>query len=237
MLIIVKRGGILFAALMVIVAFLIFTLRPAEAEELPKTEKAVIVIDPGHGAPDGGAVGTNTGVLEKDLNLSISKLLAEKLSEKGETVLLTREDDRGLYTEEKTSVRAKKQEDMRKRVSIANQNGVSCLISIHMNFFTDSRYSGPQIFYPADSEESRQLAEEIRLSILQSIGPHCTREIKPTKDLFLLRKAEVPAVIVECGFLSSPEEEALLVDSAYQERMAAAISEGIINYGKSNIFS
>ncbi|MBE7024517.1 MAG: hypothetical protein E7408_00475 [Ruminococcaceae bacterium] len=227
MLIILKRGGILFFVLMVIVAFLVCTLRPAEAEEVAEKDGALIVIDPGHGSPDGGAVGTNTGVLEKDLNLSISKRLAEKLTAEGETVLLTREEDRGLYTEESASIRAKKQEDMKKRVALANTDGSVCLVSIHMNHFTDARYSGPQIFYPTGSEESKRLAEAIRLAILRTVGPHCTRETKPTSDLFLLRKAEVPAVIVECGFLSNAEEEALLVDSAYQETIAAAICEGI----------
>ncbi len=230
MLIILKRGGILFLSLLIIVAFLIYTLRPPKAAETAASADSIIVIDPGHGDPDGGAVGAKSGVLEKDLNLAISLLLSEKLKAEGEQILLTRTDDRGLYTNDTASVRTKKQEDLKKRVSLANAEGNLCLISIHMNHFTDSRYSGPQIFYPADSEESRKLAEAIRLSILRGIGPHCTRETKPTRDLYLLREAEVPAVIVECGFLSNTEEESLLQDAVYQDALAAAICQGIKNF-------
>ncbi|MBE7062189.1 MAG: N-acetylmuramoyl-L-alanine amidase [Clostridia bacterium] len=227
MLIILKRGGILFLALLVIVAFLVYSLLPPKAEPASTAAGGIIVIDPGHGAPDGGAVGDVTGILEKDLNLAISKKLAEKLTAGGEEIQMTREEDRALYTNENASLRAKKQEDMKARVSIANASGTACLISIHMNHFSDARYSGPQIFYPSGSEESQKLADTIRLSILKTIGPHCTRETKPTSDLYLLRKAEVPAVIVECGFLSNPEEESLLTSEAYQDALASAICSGV----------
>lgn len=230
MLIILKRGGILFLALIVIVAFLIYALLPPKAETAATTAGGIIVIDPGHGDPDGGAVGDKTGVLEKDLNLAISGRLAEKLTAEGAEIQLTREDDRGLHTDEDASVRAKKQEDLKARVSIANAHGTACLISIHMNHFSDARYSGPQIFYPSGDEESQKLADAIRLSILETIGPHCTRETKPTNDLYLLREAEVPAVIVECGFLSNAEEEALLLDEAYQDALADAICSGVKSF-------
>lgn len=233
MLIILKRGGILFLALLIIVTFLIYTLRSPEAENAAAPAGNIIVIDPGHGDPDGGAAGSKTGVLEKDLNLSISRLLAEELTKSGEEILMTRSDDRGLYPDETATVRAKKQADLQKRVSLANAEGTLCLVSIHMNHFTDSKYSGPQIFYPAGSAESQRLAEAIRLSILRDIGPHCTRETKPSRDLYLLREAQVPAVIVECGFLSNPEEESLLQDTVYQSALATAIANGIKSFKKS----
>ncbi len=229
MLVILKRGGILFLALLVIVSFLIYTLRAPDAESAAFAGET-IVIDAGHGDPDGGAVGKQTGALEKDLNLSIAKKLSEKLTSEGENILMTREDDRGLYTDESSTVREKKRADMKKRVSLANAAGNLCFVSIHMNHFTDEKYSGPQIFYASGSEEGKRLAEAIRLSILDVIGPHCTRETKPTSDLYILRETDIPAVIVECGFLSNAAEEDLLLDEAYQDKMATAICQGIKNF-------
>lgn len=230
MLIILKRGGILFIVLLLLVTLLTCTIRKPEAVPSAASADSVIVIDAGHGAPDGGAVGKNTDVLEKDLNLAIAVKVRDKLQSNGKNIVMTRETDDGLYTDEDSSIRQKKQQDMQKRVSIANSEGVSLLISIHMNHFTDSKYSGPQIFYQANSEEGKRLAEAIRLSIFNTIGSHCTREIKPTKDLYLLRQTKVPAVIVECGFLSNPEEETLLRDEGYQDKMAEAIANGILAY-------
>lgn len=230
MLLIVKRGGIIFIVLMLILCMLLFSIR----EETASTNAAdsVVIIDAGHGAPDGGAVG-KSGVLEKDLNLAVAKLLEQKLSESGQKVIMTRTEDKGLYKKEDASLRDKKREDMKLRASIANTMGASCFVSIHMNQFTDPKYSGPQVFYAANAEGSEELAEEIRRSFFSEIGPHCTREIKPvSKDLYLLRNAKNPAVIVECGFLSNPEEEALLKQEAYQEKVANAIFLGIQNFIK-----
>lgn len=230
MLVILKRGGILFLALLVIVSFLIFTLRKEPTVKTAAEGGEIILVDAGHGAPDGGAVGAKTGVLEKDLNLSISGKLAALLREAGENVLETRQDDSGLFTREDASLREKKREDMKERVRLTEKEGVSLFVSIHMNHFTDPKYSGPQIFYQKGSEDGKRLAEEIRSSFLSEIGPHCTRETKPTSDLYVLRQTKVPAVIIECGFLSNPEEEALLQDEAYQEKLAVAILHGIQNF-------
>ncbi len=229
MLVILKRGGILFLALLCIVSFLIAKLFHPKAQDVAAEDAKCIVIDAGHGAPDGGAEG-KSGVLEKDLNLQIATRLSEKLAESGEHVLMTRADDRGLYENESASIREKKREDMKKRVALSKAEGNLCLVSIHMNHFSDAKYSGPQVFYYTGSEEGRRLAESIRTAFLEEIGPHCTREVKPTSDLYLLRESEIPAVIVECGFLSNAEEEALLCDAAYQEKIAHAICRGIQNF-------
>ncbi len=231
MLLILKRGSILFLALLAIVTFLIYTLYAPSAKQASAVLETIIV-DPGHGAPDGGAAGGRTGVLEKDLNLAISKKLAEKLSSMGENVHLTREEDAGLHDAAGKSLREKKRSDMKKRVTLGNQNGTLCFVSIHMNHFTDPKYSGPQVFYAAENEEGKRLAEEIRKAFLEKIGPHCTRESKPSRDLYLLRNIKAPAVIVECGFLSNPEEEALLMTEDYQDSLAEAICAGIENFKK-----
>ncbi len=230
MLVILKRGGILFLVLLCVVSFLIAKLFHPKVKDVQAENVPCIVIDAGHGAPDGGAEGRESGVLEKDLNLQIAKLLSEELTSAGERVLMTREDDRGLYETESASIREKKREDMKKRAALAGAEGNLCLVSIHMNHFSDARYSGPQVFYYTGSEEGQRLAESIRAAFLEEIGPHCTREVKPTSDLYLLRESEIPAVIVECGFLSNTEEEALLCDAAYQGKLARAICLGIQNF-------
>ncbi len=233
MLVILKRGGLLFLALLLIVTFLVFSLySPSAAETAVEMPFEVILIDPGHGAPDGGATGVKTGALEKDLNLAVSGKVRSHLENAGYTVSLTRETDAGLHENEKASLREKKRADMRKRVMLAKEDGVCLFASIHMNFFTDGKYSGPQVFYQANSAEGKRLAEEIRLSFLNEIGPHCTRETKPRTDLYLLRETPVPAVVIECGFLSNPEEDALLSTEAYQDCLAAAIASGIQNFLK-----
>ena len=231
MLVILKRGGILFLALLCIVSFLITKLFHPRAKDVFAENASAIVIDAGHGGPDGGAVGRR-GVLEKELNLEVSRLLAERLEEAGEAVVMKRTEDAGLYTSENASLREKKREDMKKRVEIANDTGNFCLISIHMNHFTDARYSGPQVFYQKGSAEGERLASEIRAAFLEVIGEHCTREIKPTTDLYILRKSEVPAVLVECGFLSNDAEEALLLDGVSREKLAEAICRGVENFKK-----
>ncbi len=230
MLVILKRGALLFFALLLIVSFLIYSLYNPKTKETSAPLSGAIVVDAGHGAPDGGAVGAKTGVLEKDLNLAIASKLSEKLKANGQAVRMTREDDQGLYKDETASLREKKRTDMKNRVAIGNTPGTLCFVSIHMNHFTDEKYSGPQVFYAGGSEGGKRLAECIRLSFLSEIGPHCTRESKPSGDLYLLRETDCPAVIVECGFLSNAEEEALLCTEDYQEALAEAIYKGIQNF-------
>ncbi len=227
--IILKRGAILFITIMLIVTFLVFTLRGRENADAVATNG--IVIDAGHGTPDGGAVGDKSGVLEKDINLAIAKLLAEKLTEQGEETVLTRSADEGLFGEKERTIREKKIADMKARVSIVNQEGNSLLVSIHMNHFKDASCAGPQIFYAAKTPGSQELAETIRQAFIEKIGEHCTREIKPVTDsLYLLRHVNVPSVLVECGFLSNPKEEALLQTPEYQAQIAEAICAGIIQF-------
>lgn len=187
----------------------------------------MIVIDAGHGAPDGGAVG-KSGTPESGINLEISKLLASELDKRGYKVLMTRNDENGIFKTENASIKEKKREDMKERLRIANGSGADLFLSIHMNFFGDSKYSGPQVFYKDGSEDGGRAASCIRASFLQNIGEHCTREIKPVRDgIYLLREVKMPAVLVECGFLSNPDEEQLLLSPEYQSKMANAIAEGI----------
>jgi len=225
----IKRAGLLLLLMIFVVTFLIINLyTPQSANSVIKQS---VVIDAGHGSPDGGAVGTETGILEKDLTLSISFLIKEYLEQNGVNVIMTRTDDNGIHTEEAESIKSKKTADLKERVRIANQSNAALLISIHMNHFSDSKYSGPQMFYSKNVSGSLELATLLREKIIKHVGQHCTREIKPvTTELFLLKNCTIPAVIAECGFLSNPEEEKLLCDPEYQQLLATSISEAIIEY-------
>lgn len=189
-----------------------------------------IVLDAGHGEPDGGAVG-KSGVPESEINLSIAKLAEEKLKNFGLNVIMTRSDSKGLHKTEDASVKTKKREDLNERVKIANESGADMFLSIHMNYFGERKYSGPQIFYTAKSNEARTISENLMKCMKEKIGEHCTREIKPVeKGIYVLEKISIPAVLVECGFLSNQEEEALLLSKEYQDKMAEAIACGVASY-------
>ena len=198
--------------------------------EVNSNKNYLVVIDPGHGWPDGGEVG-ESGVLESDINLSVSKTVEKELEKAGVGVVMTREDENAIYPDENATVREKKRADMRERVKIINESGADMAVSIHMNFFGIEKYSGPQLFCPDNSDASLVAATQIKNAIIADIGEHCTREIKEvTGGIFVLENAKVPMVLAECGFLSNKEEEKLLTNPAYQEKMGKAIAKGIILY-------
>lgn len=185
--------------------------------------EVVVVIDAGHGGNDPGKVGT-LGTLEKDINLSIALKLKEVLEQKGVKVVLTRTDDACLSTPGATN---KKTSDMNNRVEIINSANADCLISIHQNSYTDSSVKGAQVFYYGSSEESKKLAEELQSSLISNVDSDNNRQCKEGNDYFILRKTTCPGVIVECGFLSCPEEEKKLIDETYQQKIAEAIAETV----------
>lgn len=191
--------------------------------EATNPEDVVVVIDAGHGGNDPGKVGVSN-VLEKDVNLSIALILKDKLEEKGFQVILTRENDESLATSGATN---KKSSDMNNRIEIINGVKADCLISIHQNSYSSSSVKGAQVFYHGTSAESRELAEAIQKSLIENVDSNNHRKAKEGSDYFILRKSVCPGVIVECGFLSCPEETAKLVDEGYQNKLADAIVEGI----------
>lgn len=186
-----------------------------------------VILDAGHGGEDGGAVGVN-GAMEKDINLLITLLVREKLEKAGIPVQMIRETDTAVGNTSLSTVAERKRSDIQYRAEIVNQTENCILVSIHQNFFEQSQYSGAQMFYSQNHADSSVLAESIRSCIVTDIQPDNKRENKPAEGIYLLSHVNVPAVIVECGFLSNPEEAAQLTDPEYQEHMAAAIAEGII---------
>ncbi|NLW07729.1 MAG: cell wall hydrolase [Clostridia bacterium] len=177
-----------------------------------------IVVDPGHGGIDQGAVGP-AGTVEARVNLAISKHLARLLSQSSAKVFLTREDD--------SVFEGDSGDDLLERVKLAEKVEADLFISIHCNAF-DSRERGAQVFYDPASSEGKRLAESIQAEIKRRLAN--TEREALSLDAYVLRNQDIPAVIVEVGFLSNPEEEKLLADGQYQQSMAYAIYAGIVNY-------
>ncbi len=190
------------------------------AENAPIVRQNIIIIDAGHGGEDGGAT-SYTGKLESNINLEIAKKLNELCHLLGYDARMIRTTDVSVYTEGST-IAEKKVSDLRRRVQIVNNTENAILISIHQNTFSDSRYSGAQVFY-ANTAGSRELAErlQIRLSI---INPGSKRRIKPADNVYLMQHINKPGVLIECGFISNPEEEAKLLSADYQNKLCSVIA-------------
>lgn len=184
-----------------------------------------IIIDAGHGGPDPGKV-SDTGTLEKDINLNIALHLKEMLENQDINVIMIREEDKDLATDTKK----RKMSDIKERVNIMETSNADMVISIHQNSYPDSSVYGAQCFYPTESEEGKALASIIQNQIVTSTNQTKIREIKPNNDYYLLKHSTTPIVIVECGFLTNPEEEQLLLTNDYQRKMAWAIHMGVLEY-------
>ncbi len=189
----------------------------------------VIIIDAGHGGEDSGAIGAN-GVLEKNLNLEIAEVLKSELEAKGFTVVMTRTEDKMLYSEEENIKGMRKLSDLKNRVKVAENYPNAIFISIHMNSFGASEYSGLQVYYAEDDNGSMALANSIQSSVKGSLQPENNRVTKCGKNLYLLEKSPVTSVLVECGFLSNEEECKKLSEKEYQKQLSFAIVCGIIEY-------
>lgn len=231
-----KKNLILLAS--VFMLLLMFTrlflqVLPTNAQ-ITSSKKLCIVLDPGHGGADGGAVGAS-GTKEEALNLEVALLLEKLLKEDGADVIMTRRTHEDLQDDSAKTVREKKVSDMHNREKIMNESGADIFISIHMNKFTDSRYNGPQVFYSQNCEESKLLAEHIQKSMISVLKPSKEREIKKAENtIYLMKKAKPIAVLVECGFLSNAEEESLLNTDEYRQKIAESIFGGIKNFINQN---
>ena len=188
----------------------------------------VIVVDCGHGSPDGGAVGIN-GTLEKDINLSIGLKLQEVLENRGAKVIMTRTDDNAIYDSDADTIHEMKVSDMHNRLKIINESNADLFISIHMNAFTNPKSKGLHVFYSANHPEAEAIASKIQTNISAITGAE-THEVKTASEkLFLMKDPKPPSVLVECGFISNPEEEKKLVTDEYQSKIAFAIAQAIID--------
>ena len=189
----------------------------------------IIVIDAGHGGEESGAVGVN-GILEKDLNLQISLELGKAFEEKGYVVVYTRTDDRLLYTDEENIKGIRKISDLKNRCKIAARYSNSVFVSIHMNSFGSSKYSGLQVYYSEKNEQSRILADAIQNRVINDIQKTNNRVTKPGKDMYILENVDNIAVLIECGFLTNKEECEKLSKKEYQKELSFSIVCAIIEY-------
>lgn len=193
-------------------------------------KKGTVVLDAGHGGEDGGAVGIN-GVMEKDINLAIALQLEKYLKQNNFDVVMIRDGDYSVGDQSLSTISERKKSDTKNRLRTIEETGECIFLSIHQNHFTESKYSGAQVFYSGNREESAVLAECIRQNIVSSLQPENRRENKlAEKSIYLLYNCHVPAVLVECGFLSNLEEAQKLTEEQYQKDMAASIYNGLIDY-------
>jgi len=188
----------------------------------------VVVLDPGHGGPDGGAV-SPSGLVEKAVALQVAQYLRDYLQQAGALVRMTRETDTDLAKAKTRGYSRRKTEDLMKRARIVNESQADILISIHLNSFPNPRYSGAQTFYCSKLEESRKLAFSVQQELIAGLA-NTKRTAKQFDDIFLLNQSRIPAVLVEIGFLSHAKEAQLLADPEYQKKVAASIYRGILRY-------
>jgi len=229
-LIVIRKEVLLVLPLIIVGIVFVFMERDdsVPAMYLPITNK-VIAIDAGHGGVDPGAVGKQ-GVKEDEINLQIALKLRKLIEENGGVAILTRNDGEGLYTDESKTLREKKNEDLRNRRIEVNNSEPDVLVSIHLNSFTQPQYYGAQTFYKAGCEKSKTLAFLIQEELRNILDKENKRVPQPRDNIYIIRESAAPAVLVECGFLSNPQEELKLNDPKYQQKIAWAIYIGLMRY-------
>ncbi len=230
-----KKSSIFLLAAVIILAALSTVIEQthryikasATTEDLP-----TIILDAGHGGFDGGAVAAD-GTVEKDINLKISSTLKGLLKQSGYNVIMTRESDVSTDDVESDTIAVRKKSDLENRLRLMKDYPDAIFVSIHLNKFTTSAANGSQVFYSAKNESSKLLGDSIQKSVVKLLQPENTRVNKQaTSSTYILYNATIPAVLVECGFLSNTAELKRLKDPDYQKKMAFSIFCGINDFYK-----
>lgn len=222
-----KKFSLIFVFyFLVFSAFLLVTVAGSRAitvfsESQPVDRMHTVVIDPGHGGIDGGATSC-TGVLESGINLEISLRLRDLLHFLGMKTAMTRSTDTSIHSQGNT-IAAQKMSDLKERAALVCNTENAVLVSIHQNTFSESRYSGAQVFYAADAQ-SKQLAAQLQTVIGTSLNPGSSRKAKSAQGIYLMEHIDCTGILVECGFLSNPEEEAKLRNAGYQKDVCCVIA-------------
>ena len=193
-------------------------------DRIPVRRTHTIIIDAGHGGEDGGATSC-TGRLESGYNLEIALRLEDMLHFLGLRTEMIRRTDTSVYRKGET-IAQKKVDDLKNRVRMVNETSGGILVSIHQNYFSQSQYSGAQVFYGA-ADGSKDLADSVQAALVSTLNPDSRRRTKAAKGIYLMEKSQRCAILVECGFLSNPEEEAKLASQDYQKALAAVIGAAV----------
>lgn len=199
-----------------------------ETVSLPVSGK-VVVVDAGHGIPDEGAE-VGDGTTEAQTNLKIALKLQNLLEQSGCIVILTRSDENGIYDLDSKTLKQKKISDIRNRVKIGNESSADIFVSIHLNKIPEQQYYGWQTFYNKNSKQGQKLAKQIQANLNETIQKENKRVAAKIENIYIINNVEIPTTIVECGFLSNPEEKELLLTDSYQNRLAWGIYNGIIDF-------
>ena len=218
-----------------IVFFLVFgvTFLNDKKEGVPTVSLPVsgktVVIDAGHGKPDEGAQ-SSRGTTEAETNLKIALKLQNLVEQSGSSVILTRSDENAIYDLDAKTLKQKKISDIHNRVKIGNESSADIFVSIHLNKIPQQQYDGWQTFYNAQNQDGQKLAVAIQNNLNKAIQKENNRVAKSIDNIYIVKHVEIPTTIVECGFLSNPDEEKKLLEDEYQNRLAWGIYNGIIDY-------
>ncbi len=231
--ILLQKKRLLLVLSMVFVSVFVYFFSNNESKtiqtvSLPVTNK-VVVIDAGHGGEDQGAESEN-GVTEAQTNLKIALKVQNLLEQAGCTVILTRSDENAIYDVDAKTLRQKKNSDIKNRVKIGNEASADIFVSIHLNKIPQAQYYGWQTFFKQGNEQGQKLATCIQNSLNEAIQRENKRVPLKIDNIYIIKNVEIPTSIIECGFLSNPEEEKLLLQDDYQNKLAWGIYTGIINY-------
>lgn len=233
--IVLSKKRIMIVASVIMVALFTFVIQTntkntnvVQTVALPVSNK-VIVLDAGHGKPDEGAQ-SSTGTTEAETNLKIALKVQSLLEQSGATVILTRSDDEAIYDLDSKTLKQKKISDIHNRVKIGNEAQADIFVSIHLNKIPQEQYWGWQCFYKEGNEQSIKLAKSLQENLNESIQKENKRVAMKLENVYIMKHVEIPISIVECGFLSNKEEEKLLLEDSYQDKLAWGIYNGIIDY-------
>lgn len=233
--IVISKKKILLVSSIILIFIFVFVFQTAKIDNrtvstvsLPVSNK-IIILDAGHGKPDEGAQ-SSSGTTEAESNLKIALKVQNLLEQSGATVLLTRSDENAIYDLDSNSLKQKKISDIHNRVKIGNESSADIFVSIHLNKIPQNQYWGWQCFYQDGNEKSLNLAKSIQNNLNEAIQKENKRVPMKLDTVYIMKHVEIPTSIVECGFLSNPEEEKLLLEDSYQDKLAWGIYNGIIDY-------
>lgn len=231
--IIIRKKRLIVITCCIVLAVGVFCFQMPKEEVLPTVtlpvSNKVIILDAGHGIPDEGAQSSN-GTTEAETNLKIALKVQNLLEQSGSTVILTRSDENAIYDLDSKTLKQKKISDIHNRVKIGNESSADIFVSIHLNKIPQQQYYGWQCFYKEGNEQSTKLAKNLQTNLNESMQKENKRIAMKLENVYIIKHVEIPISIVECGFLSNPEEEKLLLTDEYQDRLAWGIYNGIMDY-------